>query len=172
MQLTSPWNTTQAHRNLVLEMLETHDSVGGVEIRKALGCTALNVHLVMDDLITEGLVQSDTRGAIRYSKRSFTFDPQRVKEEWFVLLKNWFQGGKSETARAVAQQLQLNLLDVQATLEAMRQRGWLHGRFVGRMCIYALLERGTTLQGTSQSVKSRLNGPVGVLKKIPCNMQS
>lgn len=145
MHMTAPWNTTETHRTLVLALLDKNDSVGGADIRHALGCTAINVHLVMDDLITEGHVQSDTRGSIRYSKRRFTFDVKLVREDWFEGLKRWFQGGKSETAFLVSRQLDLKLENVQATLEAMRQQGWLHGRFVGRMCIYALAPRGTTL---------------------------
>ena len=142
MPMTAPWNTTETHRNLVLALLDNHESVGGTEIRNALGCSAINVHLVMDDLIAEGHVQSDTRGSIRYSKRRFTFDVQMVREDWFDRLKSWFQGGKSETAFLVSRQLGLKLEAVQATLEAMRQ----HGRFVGRMCIYALTPRASTLR--------------------------
>ncbi|GGJ52422.1 hypothetical protein [Deinococcus roseus] len=156
MQLTAPWNTTETHRNLVLELLNTCDSVGNNDIRQALGCTAGHVHLVMDDLITEGHVQADTRGPIRYSKRTFTFEERHVRPEWFERLKRWFQGGKSETSFLVARQLDLKWEEVEATMEAMRQQGWLHGRFVGRMCIYALVPRGTTLQGPAGQQEPRV----------------
>ncbi|GGJ28515.1 hypothetical protein [Deinococcus roseus] len=161
MTLNSTWNTTQEQHTIVLKLLNTRESLCSQDIRLALGCSTSNVSKVMEELVSQGLVQINLlRNSIRYSKREFEHDLQRVQDAWFGRLETHFADGTTETSVSVARKLHLNLEDARATLEEMRKKGILYGRFVGQMCIYSLRQRGTTLQASEEQMDLVLNSPL------------
>lgn len=159
MLLTSNPTTTDRHI-MILSLLTTCESLGSQDIRTRLGCTAADAHTVLEELIAQGLIRADNvRNSVRYSKRNFDHDQTLVCPEWFEHLEDWFAQGKSESASGMARLLGLNPLKLRATLEEMRQRGTLYGRFVGQMCVYSLRQRGETSQATAAQMHALHNTP-------------
>ncbi|WP_034335675.1 hypothetical protein [Deinococcus misasensis] len=153
-------STLQNQQGAVLNLLSKQLSLGGHEIRLALGLTAHDLQTVLAELIAQGLVQTDNlRNTVRYSKREFEHDPELVHPEWFLPFEVWFSKGHRETVFSLARQLNVNIPDARATLEEMRKEGLLYGHFVGNMCVYSLRKRGVLLQASAERM-GRLNDDV------------
>lgn len=155
MTLTATWTTTQEHRDSVLALLNKLESITGGDVRDLLACTATSANLVLEDLMGLGLLQvaPPLRNTTRYIRREFRHDATLVHGEWFDRLEQWFSHGRSETIYSTAHQLHLEVSDVRATLEEMRKRGILYGKFVGSMCIYSLKQRQKLRQATAAQLQ-------------------
>ncbi|GEM48353.1 MarR family transcriptional regulator [Deinococcus cellulosilyticus] len=145
--LNASSSVLQIQQGAVLQLLTTHNSLGGHEIRAELGITTSELQTVLAELIAQGLVQTDQlRNSVRYIKREFEHDPHLVHPEWFGQLEAWFAQGGRETVFSLARQLKWKVPDTRATLEEMRKQGLLYGKFVGNMCVYSLRQRGVVRQ--------------------------
>ena len=159
MTFNPQWNT-QDHLDAVMQLLERQESATSEDIRKVLNCPPVAAHGVLEELIAQGFVQTVGKSsAIRYIRRAFDHDMDLVHEDWFDRLIDWFKDGRAESHFGVASQLGLNPKQVKATLEEMRRRGMLFGKFVGSMCIYSLRERGITRQGSGAELEQMTNTP-------------
>ena len=166
MFLTSHINT-QNQLQTVLDLFKTRESVVSQDIRTLLGCNIGDAHTLLEELIAQGLIQADTvRSSTRYSKREFEHDANLVRPDWFAKLEDWFTGGKRESATGMARQLGLEIHQMRATLEEMRQDGLLYGKFVGRMCVYSLRQRGTTRQASAEQMHLVHNTPERVQQRV------
>ncbi|GEM47494.1 hypothetical protein [Deinococcus cellulosilyticus] len=159
MTFNPQWNT-QDHLDAVMQLLERQESASSEDIRKVLNCPPVAAHSVLEELIAQGFVQTVGKtSAIRYIKRAFDHDMDLVHEEWFDRLIEWFAGGRAESHFSVASQLGLNAREGKATLEEMRRRGMLFGKFVGSMCIYSLRERGMTRHASGAELEQLVSTP-------------
>ncbi|GEM46334.1 hypothetical protein [Deinococcus cellulosilyticus] len=155
MTLTATWTTTQQHRDSVISLFDTLESISGSDVREVLSCTTVSAHQVLEDLMGLGLLQvaPSIRNTTRYILRTYGHDASLVHREWFDRLEHWFSHGRSETIYSTSQQLHLELPETRATLEEMRKLGILYGKFVGAMCIYSLKQRQKLRQATAAQLQ-------------------